>query len=100
MAAEADRSAVVGAPAHAGVPGFFVVGHAKSGTTALYEMLRRHPQIFMPELKETQFFARELHPRVAPSRRHPESLADYLALFADAAPDQLAGEASPSYLRS
>ncbi len=77
-----------------------MVGHAKSGTTALYEMLRRHPQIFMPELKETQFFARELHPRVAPSRRHPESLADYLALFADAAPDQLAGEASPSYLRS
>ena len=40
------------------VPDFFIVGHPKSGTTALYEMLRRHPQIFMPELKEPCFFAR------------------------------------------
>jgi len=41
------------------VPDFFVVGHAKSGTTALYEMLRRHPQVFMPNLKEPWFFARD-----------------------------------------
>ncbi len=34
------------------VPDFFIVGHPKSGTTALYEMLRRHPQIYMPDLKE------------------------------------------------
>ena len=34
------------------VPDFFIVGHAKSGTTALYEMLRQHPQIFMPASKE------------------------------------------------
>jgi len=100
MAAEADRSAVLGTPAQGSVPDFFIVGHAKSGTTALYEMLRRHPQIFMPELKETQFFARELHPRSAPSRRHPESLEHYLALFAAAEPHQRAGEASPSYIRS
>jgi len=36
------------------VPDFFIVGHAKSGTTALYEMLRRHPQIYMPSVKEPQ----------------------------------------------
>ena len=39
------------------VPDFFIVGHPKSGTTALYEMLRRHPQIYMPALKEPEFFA-------------------------------------------
>ncbi len=81
------------------VPDFFIVGHPKCGTTALYEMLRSHPQIFMPDLKETRFFSRELHPRTPPAT-HPQSLPDYLALFADARPDQKAGEASPSYLRS
>ncbi len=39
------------------VPDFFIVGHPKCGTTALYEMLRRHPQIFMPDIKEPWFFA-------------------------------------------
>jgi hypothetical protein len=82
------------------LPDFFIVGHAKSGTTALYEMLRSHPQIYMPDLKETRFFARELHPLLERSRVHPDTLADYLALFAGAKPEQRAGEASPSYLRS
>jgi hypothetical protein len=80
-------------------PDFFVVGHSKSGTTALYEMLRRHPQIFMPEMKEPIFFAPEL-PRQAHRYRAPETLEDYLALFAPAAPGQLVGEGSASYLRS
>jgi hypothetical protein len=83
------------------IPEFFIVGHPKSGTTALYEMLRSHPQIFMPELKETLFFARdELHANLGEHSRHPKSLEQYLALFAPAAPGQRAGEASPSYLRS
>jgi len=30
------------------IPDFFIIGHHKSGTTALYEMLRRHPQIYLP----------------------------------------------------
>jgi hypothetical protein len=79
-------------------PDFYIVGHPKCGTTALYEMLRRHPQIYMPELKETRFFARELHPRSPPSL--PDSLEAYLALFDAARPRQRVGEASPSYLRS
>ncbi len=82
------------------VPDFWIVGHPKSGTTALYEMLRSHPEVFMPELKETLFFARELHPGIRPSDPQPDTLEQYLALFAPARPDQRAGEASPSYLRS
>jgi hypothetical protein len=84
------------------LPDFFIVGHHKSGTTALYEMLRRHPQIFMPTLKEPRFFDTDLH---SPSRTRsnsgcPDSYEEYLALFEQAAPGQRLGEASPSYLRS
>jgi hypothetical protein len=84
------------------VPDFFIVGHHKSGTTALYEMLRRHPQIFMPALKEPRFMASDLRALVpaSPSSRLPQTLEQYLSLFDDASPEQLAGEASPSYLRS
>ncbi len=83
----------------AGVPDFFIVGNPKSGTTALYEMLRQHPGIYMPDLKETRFFAGELHPDDGTSSL-PRSLAEYSALFEAARGDQIAGEASPSYLRS
>jgi hypothetical protein len=76
-------------------PDFFVVGAFKSGTTALYEYLRQHPQVFMPEIKEPMYFGHDLTPRY---RRMSE--AEYLALFAAARADQRAGEASPWYLYS
>jgi hypothetical protein len=84
------------------VPEFFVVGHQKCGTSALYEMLRRRPQIYMPDVKETWYFASELR---SPGRRRrdvsrPESLAEYLSLFDGATPEQRVGENSPSYLMS
>jgi hypothetical protein len=84
------------------IPDFFIVGHHKSGTTALYEMLRHHPQIYMPELKEPKFFATDLPVRLEPpaDRVLPATMEEYLALFRDARPDQRAGEASPLYLRS
>ncbi len=79
------------------VPDFFIAGHPKCGTTALHLMLRSHPEIFMPDLKEPQFFAPEM--RVG-ARALPDTLEAYMALFAAAGPEQRAGEASPSYLRS
>jgi hypothetical protein len=65
-------------------------------------MLRRHPQIFMPELKEPRYFATDMRQRFQPRRSGPlpETLEEYLALFAAAAPGQLVGDASPSYLVS
>jgi sulfotransferase family protein len=81
------------------LPDFFLVGHSKSGTTALYEMLRSHPQIFMPDLKEPVFFATEL-PRQAHRYSAPATLAEYLSLFQAAEPTQRLGEASASYLWS
>ncbi|MCW3069339.1 MAG: hypothetical protein JWL67_1964, partial [Solirubrobacterales bacterium] len=76
-------------PTSAGrLPDFFVVGHAKSGTTALYEMLRRHPQIYMGELKEPWFFASDLRPRFhrPGSGVSPQTLAEYAALYEGAGP--------------
>jgi hypothetical protein len=83
------------------VPDFFIVGHAKCGTSAIYRMLRRHPQVFMA-VKEPRYFAPELRSRFrrfAP-KSGADTLASYMALFARAQPDQLVGEATPSYLRS
>jgi hypothetical protein len=76
-------------------PDLFVVGAFKAGTTAMYEYLRAHPQIFMSVPKEPMYFGQDLSARY---RRMTE--AEYLALFRQAADTQRAGEASPWYLYS
>jgi hypothetical protein len=82
-------------------PDFFIVGQPKSGTTALYEILRRHPQIYMPERKEPVYLASDLHAGLwATVRTRPRTLEEYLALFASARPEQRVGEASTVYLWS
>jgi hypothetical protein len=83
------------------VPDFYIVGHPKCGTTALYEMLRRHPQVYMPAGKEPWYFAQELHVRTPPRPGGtPRTLDEYREWFADARPDQRVGEASVLYLWS
>jgi hypothetical protein len=88
------------------LPDFFIVGHAKCGTTALYETLRAHPDVHMSDLKEPQFFARE-NPQLSGepvgfehTGARLESYDEYLAHFRGARPDQLMGEASTAYLWS
>jgi Sulfotransferase domain len=84
-----------------GLPDFYIVGSAKSGTTALYHMLRRHPQIFMPDSKEPWFFASELQENTPPRPEGtPRTLEEYRAWFKGAQPGQLVGEASVLYLWS
>jgi sulfotransferase family protein len=96
-----SASASSRAPSQHGVPDFFIVGHPKCGTTALYEMLRRHPQIFMPDVKEPWFFASELHVRTPPRPQGtPKTLEEYIRFFEAAEPGQRVGEASPHYLWS
>ncbi len=77
-------------------PNFFIVGAPKCGTTALYEYLRLHPNIFMPKIKEPHYFAKDLgsYPRI-------KTAEEYAAMFADAGAAHLrVGEASVYYLRS
>jgi hypothetical protein len=64
----------------------------KAGTTSLYHYLRDHPQVFMPETKEVNFFN--------PHRNWRRGLSWYEAQF-DAAPQAAVavGEASTSYTK-
>jgi hypothetical protein len=87
------------------VPDFFIVGSPKTGTTALYEMLRAHPLVYMPDLKEPRFLASDMRPRPKYAREwrerdYPDTLEEYLALFDDAKPEQRVGEATTMYLWS
>ena len=38
------------------LPNFMCLGAAKSGTTTLYDILRQHPDIYVPSFKEPHFF--------------------------------------------
>jgi sulfotransferase family protein len=83
------------------MPDFFIVGQPKSGTTALYSMLRTHPEIFMPDTKEPGFLAAELQVRKPPRPSGDlTTLEDYGRLFEAADPAQRVGEATPFYLWS
>ncbi len=82
------------------LPDFFVVGHAKSGTTALHGMLAQHPRVHLG-LKEPRYFMPELRERDIPRpNATPQTLDEYRAWFAGAAPGQLIGDISPDYLWS
>jgi hypothetical protein len=84
--------------AHAGsgrAPDFFIVGHAKSGTSAMHRMLRTNSRLHMPR-KEPSFFV----PELLSSDRYAGGIADYLELFDEATPQQLIGESTTWYLWS
>jgi len=44
-------------------PDFFIVGAPKAGTTSLYEYLRNSEKVFMPEIKEPNFFCQSIDPK-------------------------------------
>jgi len=79
---------------HKRIPNFLIVGAAKAGTTSLYEYLRQHPDIFMPEWKELSYFIGDpcgpLH-----KVRKP---AHYCKVFSGVRQHKAIGEASTSYL--
>jgi len=73
------------------LPTFLIIGSQKSGTTSLYHVLRQHPQIFMPDRKEVNFFFLE--------EEYRRGLQYYQAYFDPAPPQASAlGEASPGYI--
>jgi hypothetical protein len=68
-------------------PDFAIPGFARCGTTWLYETLRRHPGIFLPERKELDFF----------SESWAKGYPFYAAYFEGAKDHQLTGDISPVY---
>ena len=87
-------------------PNFLIVGAAKAGTTALYENLKKHPEVFMTPMKEPNFFSLENHSITwldgTVGKGYAENfiytLDDYLSLFKNAGDKKAIGEASPMYL--
>ena len=82
-------------------PNFFIVGAAKSGTTSLYEFLRRHPQVFMPDIKEPVYFGSDLDfdLRLC-ARKTIHNRDEYFRLFESATDFPRLGEATVWYLYS
>ena len=86
------------------LPDFYVIGAARSGTTALHVYLQQHPELFMSPRKETNFFAFEGEaldyegPGCDYVNNSIASLDAYQDLFLEARADQVIGEASPLYL--
>jgi hypothetical protein len=77
-------------------PDFFIAGAPKCGTTALSGYLAAHPAVFIPELKEPDYFCTD----VQWYGHYIATLTEYEALFSSAPPHVLTGEASVMYLYS
>ncbi|MDA8343909.1 MAG: sulfotransferase [Thermaerobacter sp.] len=84
-------------------PNFLIIGAPRSGTTALYEGLAQHPEIFMSPRKEPWFagFTGDPGPWMGPRDAQPViGWADYERLFEGAGDANAVGEASTLYLAS
>lgn len=73
------------------LPNFFIIGAAKSGTSSLYKYLDRHPEIFIPEIKETEYFSK--------ASVYIKGEEWYKGLFEGAKKNQICGDASTTYSR-
>jgi hypothetical protein len=87
------------------LPDFLIPGAARCGTTALYERLRKHPDVFMPDEKEPMFFSvwsiGKLKEWVSGDLVDDWTIPDlkeYSRLFENAKGHQKLGEASVWYL--
>ena len=69
------------------IPNFLVVGATKAATTWLYKCLDAHPEIFVPLLKEVNYF----------SSRYDRGERWYLSHFKNVLDEKAVGELSPSY---
>src|SRR5687767_12353755 len=78
----------------------FIIGAPKSGTTSLFEYLKAHPQVFMSQVKEPNYFAPDLADEGDNMLRHPVDEARYLDLFAGAGAALRRGEGSVRYIYS
>ncbi|MEE2757759.1 MAG: sulfotransferase [Myxococcota bacterium] len=72
------------------LPDFCIIGSQKAGTSSLWHVLRQHPDLYLPEKKELNFFFLD--------GEFKKGLNHYSSYFREANPGQKCGEASPGYL--
>src|SRR5207244_8421308 len=75
------------------LPTFLVIGAMKSGTTSLYRYLQAHPDVFMSEQKELNYFTQ------GANQNWEKGLAWYQAQFEQAGKARAVGEASTNYTK-
>lgn len=80
------------------LPDFLTIGAEKAGTTWLYEVLRQHPQVFMPDSKEIHFFNKYDSNNILRDNFNNIGIDWYKQFFKGAMPDQIKGEVTPMYL--
>ena len=87
------------------MPNFLMIGGAKAGTSSLYAYLRQHPDVFLSEVRECDFFVLEGQTPTfnGPGdqiafRRYITTLDRYQELFTDAGDRRAIGESSDLYL--
>lgn len=84
-------------------PNFIVAGAIKAGTTTLYQYLKQHPQVFVPETKELRYFAYDTKDQwcIENGQAFPiKSFDKYLDEFSSVKDEIAVGEVSPNYLAS
>ncbi len=93
------------------LPDFLIIGAARSATTSLFYYLKKHPDIFLPDEKELNFFSYDpsdqsalVRPGRGPGDRiathWTENYEGYAENFVGRRSGQITGEASVSYLYS
>jgi hypothetical protein len=73
------------------LPNFIIIGAMKAATTSLYQQLKMQPGIFMPDLKEPNFFSDDA--------TYSNGLDWYRQLFSKAGDAVIRGEASTHYTK-
>lgn len=80
---------------------FIGIGAPKCGTSWLWEMLRQHPDVYLPEKKELHYF--NIEAMGDSNYKNPnfyQSIGFYLSHFDSATSKQVCGEITPAYLVS
>lgn len=75
------------------LPDFLIVGAQKCGTTWLHHQLATHPDIFLPEAKDHEFFSYTHQPST-------EQVNAWSERYLNAADNQIIGDATASYFWS
>lgn len=70
------------------LPNFVVIGAPRSGTSWIHQNLIKHPDIFVPKIKEVHFF----------DRNYERGMQHYESYFADWRNQAAVGETTPAYL--
>lgn len=72
---------------------FFCIGAQKSGTSTLFQLLRQHPDVFIPKNKEAHFFDRDA--------KYIKGIDWYLTnYYEDWSQQKVTGSITPSYMFS